>query len=72
MYSKGSEYLAGLKLVPILRVTRILLTLAPSFSLTEHIDGWRNICITLIFVLSSYGLVFILMKLRSKKSKSAN
>ncbi|KAL8278573.1 hypothetical protein RQP46_009065 [Phenoliferia psychrophenolica] len=41
-------------------------------NLSKHIDGWRDICITLIFVLSSYSLVFVLMKLRSKKSKSAN
>ncbi|KAL8276801.1 hypothetical protein RQP46_010806 [Phenoliferia psychrophenolica] len=53
VYSKGSEYLAGL-------------------NLPNHVDGWRNICITLIFVLSSNSLVFVLMKLRSKKSKSAN
>jgi len=33
--------------------------------------GWRNIGVTGIFIVSSYGLVFLLMKLRSKSTKSA-
>lgn len=35
-------------------------------------DAQRDICITFLFVLSSYSLVFLLMKLRSKKTKSAS
>ncbi|KAG9022286.1 hypothetical protein FRB95_000435 [Tulasnella sp. JGI-2019a] len=42
-----------------------------TLNLGKHIYGWRDICITLLFVFSSYGFVFIMMKLRSKKSKSA-
>lgn len=77
VYSKGSDYLATL-------------------NLSKHIYGWRDICLTFLFVLSSCesslfrpfllfldyrspspsirstdGLVFLLMKLRSKKTKAA-
>lgn len=38
----------------------------------RHVYGWRDICLTLLFVVSSYCLVFILMKLRSKRSKTAS
>ncbi|WWD20474.1 hypothetical protein CI109_104950 [Kwoniella shandongensis] len=34
-------------------------------------DGWRDIALTFLFVVSSYGLVFLLLKLRSKRSKKA-
>lgn len=33
--------------------------------------GWRDIGITALFVCSSYALVFALMKLRTKRSKTA-
>lgn len=32
-----------------------------SYNLTQRVYTWRNICLTLLFVLSSYGLVFILL-----------
>jgi hypothetical protein len=35
------------------------------------LQGYRDIGITALFCLSSYALVFGLMKLRSKKTKSA-
>jgi ATP-binding cassette subfamily G (WHITE) protein 2 (SNQ2) len=34
-------------------------------------DGWRDAGIVVAFVGSGYGLVFLLMKLRTKKSKRA-
>jgi ATP-binding cassette subfamily G (WHITE) protein 2 (SNQ2) len=34
-------------------------------------DGWRDAGIVVAFVVSGYGLVFLLMKLRTKKSKRA-
>ncbi|KAK8853032.1 hypothetical protein IAR55_003733 [Kwoniella newhampshirensis] len=42
-----------------------------SMNLTKHLDGWRDLLITLLFVLTSYGMVFLLLKLRSHKSKMA-
>jgi len=42
-----------------------------SKNLGRHVYGWRDICITLLYCLSSYGLVFVLLKLRSKASKTA-
>lgn len=33
--------------------------------------GWRDIGITALFVVSSYSLTFVLMKLRTKKTKTA-
>lgn len=41
-------------------------------NLSRHIYGWRNIGITALFCLSSYACVFVLMKLRSKKTKVAS
>jgi ABC-type multidrug transport system permease subunit len=40
-------------------------------NITQAIDGWRNIGITGIFVVSSYALVFVMMKLRTKATKKA-
>ncbi|KIR36661.1 ABC transporter [Cryptococcus deuterogattii MMRL2647] len=37
----------------------------------EKMDGWRDIALTFLFVLTSYGMVFLLLKLRSKRSKKA-
>jgi len=42
-----------------------------SLELGRKVYGWRDICLTLLFVLSSYGLVFIMMKLRTKQTKKA-
>jgi len=42
-----------------------------TLNLHRHIDGWRDICIVALFCISSYGLVFVLMKLRSKKQLAA-
>ncbi|KAG8863780.1 hypothetical protein FRB96_007617 [Tulasnella sp. 330] len=42
-----------------------------TLNLGKRVYGYRDICLTFLFVLSSYGFVFIMMKLRSKKSKSA-
>lgn len=43
-----------------------------TLNLGKHYYGWRDILLTLLFVLSSYGLVFLLLKLRSKRSKTAS
>jgi ABC-type multidrug transport system permease subunit len=40
-------------------------------NLSEYYDGWRNAGIVVIFVISSYALVYLLMKLRTKASKRA-
>jgi len=40
-------------------------------NLTEHYYGWRDAAICVIFAISSYALVFGLMKLRTKTSKKA-
>ncbi|KAK8853503.1 hypothetical protein IAR55_004210 [Kwoniella newhampshirensis] len=42
-----------------------------SVNLPRHIYGWRDICITALFCVSSYAFVFLLLKLRSKRSKTA-
>lgn len=40
-------------------------------NLKHHYDGWRDAAIVVIFVFSSYALVYLLMKLRTKQSKKA-
>jgi ABC-type multidrug transport system permease subunit len=40
-------------------------------NLTEYYFGWRNAAICVIFAISSYALVYLLMKLRTKASKTA-
>jgi ATP-binding cassette subfamily G (WHITE) protein 2 (SNQ2) len=42
-----------------------------TLNLTEKYYGWRDAGIVVLFVVSGYGLVFLLMKLRTKKSKKA-
>jgi ATP-binding cassette subfamily G (WHITE) protein 2 (SNQ2) len=42
-----------------------------SMNLKEQYYGWRDIGIVTIFVCSSYALVYLLMNLRTKKSKTA-
>ncbi|WWC57723.1 uncharacterized protein I303_100257 [Kwoniella dejecticola CBS 10117] len=43
-----------------------------TLNLGDKVDGWRDIAITALFCLSSYGFVFLLLKLRSKASKKAS
>lgn len=40
-------------------------------NLTDKSDGWRDAGICALFALSSYALVYVLMKLRTKQSKKA-
>jgi ATP-binding cassette subfamily G (WHITE) protein 2 (SNQ2) len=42
-----------------------------ALNIKERYYGWRDIGIVAIFVCSSYALVYLLMKLRTKKSKMA-
>lgn len=42
-----------------------------TLNLKEYYYGWRDIGIVAIFALSSYALVYLLMKLRTKASKKA-
>ncbi|CAG8076282.1 unnamed protein product [Penicillium salamii] len=44
---------------------------AKTFNLNEKYYSWRDTGITALFCISTYGLVFLMMKLRSKKTKSA-
>ncbi|KAL4890653.1 ABC-2 type transporter-domain-containing protein [Aspergillus ambiguus] len=44
---------------------------AKTFNLREKYYGWRDTGITALFCISSYAVVFLMMKLRSKKTKSA-
>jgi ATP-binding cassette subfamily G (WHITE) protein 2 (SNQ2) len=40
-------------------------------NLKDYYYGWRDAAIVVIFALSSYGMVYLLMKLRTKASKKA-
>ncbi|KAJ5888596.1 ABC multidrug transporter atrF [Penicillium taxi] len=42
-----------------------------SINLKEYYYGWRDMALTALFAVSSYCLVFLLMKLRTKASKKA-
>ena len=42
-----------------------------TLNITEYYHGWRDAAIVVIFVFSSYGLVYLLMKLRTKRTKKA-
>ncbi|KAJ5619237.1 hypothetical protein N7510_003221 [Penicillium lagena] len=42
-----------------------------SIDITHYYDGWRNAGIVVIFIISSYSLVYGMMKLRTKTSKKA-
>ncbi|CAG8975972.1 hypothetical protein HYALB_00012307 [Hymenoscyphus albidus] len=42
-----------------------------TLNLLEYYYGWRDAGICVIFMLSSYAIVFLLMKLRTKRSKTA-
>lgn len=40
-------------------------------NLNDYYYGWRDAAICVIFAISSYALVYVLMKLRTKASKKA-
>lgn len=42
-----------------------------TINLGEYYDGWRDAGIVVIFAISSYAMVYLLMKLRTKASKKA-
>lgn len=42
-----------------------------TLNLNDYYFGWRDAGIVVIFALSSYGCVYLLMKLRTKSSKKA-
>ncbi|KAG8664946.1 uncharacterized protein FPOAC1_012923 [Fusarium poae] len=42
------------------------------FKIDERYFGWRDVGITALFCVSSYGLVFLMMKLRTKSTKTAS
>lgn len=43
-----------------------------NLNIKRHIIGWQGILITLLFIISSYSFVFLLLKLRSKGTKTAS
>ncbi|KAH6612411.1 multidrug resistance protein CDR2 [Boeremia exigua] len=43
-----------------------------TLNLKEEYYGWRNAAIVVLFCFSSYGLVFLMMKLRTKATKRAS
>ena len=42
-----------------------------TLNLAEKYYGWRNAGLVVVFVFGVYGLVFLLMKLRTKQTKKA-
>ncbi|KAL9944680.1 hypothetical protein ACHAP6_007539 [Verticillium nonalfalfae] len=42
-----------------------------TMNINEKYYGWRDVGITALFCISSYGLVFLMMKLRTKATKTA-
>lgn len=42
-----------------------------TINLLDYYYGWRDAAIVVIFAISSYALVYLLMKLRTKTSKKA-
>lgn len=42
-----------------------------TLNLPDYYDGWRDAAIVVIFAISSYAMVYLLMKLRTKQSKKA-
>ncbi|CAH0025077.1 unnamed protein product [Clonostachys rhizophaga] len=59
--------LSGCQVCPLTRGEGYLYTL----NLDAYHYGWRDAAVVVVFVLSSYGLVYLLMKLRSKTLKTA-
>ncbi|KAI0154520.1 putative ABC multidrug transporter [Xylariaceae sp. FL1272] len=43
-----------------------------TLNLGRRSDGWRDVGITALFCISSYALVFLMMRLRTKATKTAN
>lgn len=43
-----------------------------TMNINERYYGWRDVGVTALFCISSYGLVVLMMKLRSKATKTAN
>ncbi|UZJ56260.1 hypothetical protein CBS101457_005580 [Exobasidium rhododendri] len=43
-----------------------------TINLNDYYYGWRDAAIVVIFAFSSYGMVYLLMKLKTKKSKTAD
>lgn len=42
-----------------------------TFNLDDKYFGWRNAGLVVVFVLGIYGLVYLMMKLRTKQTKKA-
>lgn len=42
-----------------------------TMNLTDYYDGWRDAAIVVIFAISSYAIVYLMMKLRTRASKKA-
>jgi ATP-binding cassette, subfamily G (WHITE), member 2, SNQ2 len=42
-----------------------------TLNLKDYYYGWRDAAIVVLFAISSYGMVYLLMKLRTKQSKTA-
>ena len=42
-----------------------------TINLLQYYDGWRDAGIVVLFAISSYGMVYLLMRLRTKSSKKA-
>lgn len=42
-----------------------------TLKINDYYYGWRDAAIVVIFVISSYGFVYLFMKLRTKASKKA-
>ena len=66
-YLQNPEATAGCKVCQYRYGSDFLATL----NITDYIEGWRDAAIVVIFVLSSYGFVYLLMKLRTKATKTA-
>jgi hypothetical protein len=56
-YLNNPDATSACEYCPFSRGSDYLATL----NLSRHVYGWRDICLTLLFVLSSYGLVFLLL-----------
>jgi ABC-type multidrug transport system ATPase subunit len=61
------EARSGCRVCPYTRGSGYLKTL----NLNDYYFGWRDVGIFVIFIFSSYGLVYLFMKLRTKASKRA-
>ncbi len=66
-YLQNPEATSGCKVCQYRLGSDYLATL----KIEDYYFGWRDAAIVFIFVLSSYGFVFLFMKLRTKASKKA-